>query len=360
MRVEKAGEGARDVCAAGERTQQVLFVLLCLFLSAFPFALRLQTGTLPRTTGAGELQPPPPAPLWHPTMPHIPATIPAWAYGSGDGDGEALPGRFLDPITNLTGPLVPPPAPHASVNGWPTAKAQGFEDVFAIDTFFHGLERPGYIAECGALDGLQFSTTWLFTFVYGWRAVHIEASPKNFGSLSGRSATTWGGRTESLNFNAALCSSDVEGKEGYLHYAEKPTARAMPIDGIWEFMAPDYRATWWSDALANASMVEEFAIVHCASLDSLLAPFAVPFLDLWVVDVEGGELSVLQSHDFEALPVNVLCVEADEFNPAKNAAVRAFLETKGFAFHSKMPYSGNPQNDWFVHSSFTPAPRVGF
>jgi len=76
--------------------------------------------------------------------------------------------------------------------------------------------------------------------------------------------------------------------------------------------------------------------------------------------LEGGELSGLQSHDFEALPVNVLCVEADEFNPAKNAAVRAFLETKGFAFHSKMPYSGNPQNDWFVHSSFTPAPRVGF
>ena len=348
------------------------FLAACLLLSAYPLGARLfpggpafLLGALPqRAAGRPQPQQPPAPPmppgvvgLWHPTLPHIPASIPAWAY---DAAAAAQPGRFLDPLTNLTGPLQPLPPPHERRGFWPTAKAQGIEDLYAVAAFFHGLDRSGFVAESGALDGLQFSTTWWLVFALGWRAVHVEASPKNFASLVGTPGRTWGGRAESLNFNAALCTPSAAGEQGHLHYAEKDSAAPFPTDGIWEFFTEDYKRAWWPEALANESQVRAFAPVHCSSLDALLEPFEVPVLDLWVLDVEGGELSVLQSHDFEALPVNVLCVEADDFNPAKNAAVRELLEGKGFAYHGKFPKDGNPLNDWFVHSSFTPLPEPGY
>jgi len=293
---------------------------------------------------------PAPAPLddetRHPTMPDIRVNIPSWAYNPQFDKPES----FTDPITNLTGPLDPPPLPHETVLGWPIAKAQGIEDIYAIDSFFYRLGRPGYVVESGALDGLQFSVSWWLSFVLGWRAVHVEAGPTNFKALK-----KW--RTESLDINAVLCR---ENPGGHLHYAQKSPSVPMPIDGIWEFMPLDYKKTWWAEALTNESLVESFASVYCSPLHTLLAPFEVPFVDLWVLDVEGGELSVLQSHDFDALPVNVLCVEADEFNPSKNKAVREFLAERGYIFHSTFPFSGNPINDWFFHESFSPSHAEGF
>lgn len=285
---------------------------------------------------------------WHPSLKNIPVSIPSWAYDSN----FSQPGQFRDPITNITGPQLPTPLPHVPLNGWPISKAQGYEDLYAMSTFFKNLGRPGYVAESGALDGLQFSVTWWFAYVLGWRSIHVEASPKNYASLIGRPThgSSWGGRLESLNINAALCTpitNDVP-----LHYAEKASDAPFPTDGIWEFFTRDYKETWWPEALANSSIVENFAPVHCSSLNELLAPFEVPFLDLWIVDVEGGELGVLQSHDFDALPISVVCVEADNFNPSKNTAVRKLLEKNGFSFHSKFPWEGNPINEWYVHSSF--------
>ncbi len=39
--------------------------------------------------------------------------------------------------------------------------------------------------------------------------------------------------------------------------------------------------------------------------------FGVDTIDLWTLDVEGGELSVLETVDFERLRVGVLVVETD-------------------------------------------------
>lgn len=43
--------------------------------------------------------------------------------------------------------------------------------------------------------------------------------------------------------------------------------------------------------------------------------FGVDTIDLWTLDVEGGELSVLQTVDFERLRVGVLVVETDGAAP---------------------------------------------
>lgn len=281
-----------------------------------------------------------------PAPPLIPTNVPLWALDKTPFD---TPGRFTDPITNITGPHSVPPAPRALVAGWPTAKAQGSEDLYAQSTLFYSLGRPGFIVESGALDGCQFSVSWWLTFVFGWRAVHVEPSPRNFRALN-----AW--RPESLNFQAALCKE----RNGVpLHFAESDTATPMPTDGIFEFMSQDFKATWWPEALANESIVASFAPVHCSSLDALLAPYEVPFIDLWVLDVEGAELGVVETHDFEKLPVHVFCIEIDDYAfdalaDSKVGQLFRFLLTRGFNWFSYMPPIGNPRNTWFVHETFAP------
>ena len=53
------------------------------------------------------------------------------------------------------------------------------------------------------------------------------------------------------------------------------------------------------------------------------------FVDFFILDVEGGELSVLETFDW-SIPVCVWIVELDGENPDKDAAVRALFKQQGY------------------------------
>jgi len=54
-------------------------------------------------------------------------------------------------------------------------------------------------------------------------------------------------------------------------------------------------------------------------------------IDLFSLDVEGSEMVVLQTIDFEVTNVKVVLVElSDHYPEERNARVRSFLEEKGF------------------------------
>ena len=173
----------------------------------------------------------------------------------------------------------------------------------------------------------------------------------NYARLSGQHPDPDGyiGRPESLNVNAALCEEGSE--ESILHYAEYPD-RPVSVNGIWEFMALEHKERWWGELLENPDLVEQLPEISCTPLTPILSFCNIPHIDLWVVDVEGAELGVLRTHDFDAIPVHVICAEAMDSEPTKNQAVREFLFENGFKLHSRYPDRG-VTNDWFVHSSFT-------
>ena len=79
-------------------------------------------------------------------------------------------------------------------------------------------------------------------------------------------------------------------------------------------------------------------------LAPLLMLFGISHIDLWVLDVEGGELEVLQSVDFAALVVDVLVVETDGTDNIKDGAVSELLAERGFANLGRVH-----QNTWFVN-----------
>ncbi len=56
---------------------------------------------------------------------------------------------------------------------WTTvARAQDQEDVWLYENWFYGMEG-GVIMESGALNGILFSTSFMFEYFANWTAIHV-------------------------------------------------------------------------------------------------------------------------------------------------------------------------------------------
>lgn len=280
----------------------------------------------------------------------FPQSVP-WLGGEPKpGRPSPIPWRFLSEsqLTDLTSPVsfvVPPwvfahsspitsPIPEeALLADSKTFKAQSGEDRLALEHFFGGTRSPrrgGVILESGALDGDTFSTSYVFETALSWRAVHVEASPEMFSRLVRN-------RPRALNVHAALCS-----EARTLHLAFRGPEQPDAVGGIWELMTPTFRSTFWADL--TPAKIAALPTVACMPLAPLLMLFGISHIDLWVLDVEGGELEVLQSVDFAALVVDVLVVETDGTDNIKDGAVSELLAERGFANLGRVH-----QNTWFVN-----------
>jgi hypothetical protein len=215
-------------------------------------------------------------------------------------------------------------------------RAQGKEDIYAHEHFFRD-KSGGLILESGALDGLTFSVSHFFVKARGWRAIHVEGSPKSYEALVRN-------RPESLNVHAAICTQLT-----YLHFAEKlvDPAGGGSTAGFWEFMSDHIKSSYWSE-LKSAADVDTLPMVPCRRLSSILALFAISHIDLWILDMEGAEMEALNTFDFSAVTVDVIAVELDGSNPVKDAEVRAFILSKKYDLFDK----ADMNNDWYVRKGF--------
>lgn len=68
--------------------------------------------------------------------------------------------------------------------------------------------------------------------------------------------------------------------------------------------------------------------VPCLRMEKILRGAGIKRVDLWVLDVEGAELDVLQSHDFKKNPVHVLVIERN----VHDFTIEVFLLERGFTY----------------------------
>jgi FkbM family methyltransferase len=209
------------------------------------------------------------------------------------------------------------------------ATAQSNEDTGAYHSYFWN-KRDGLMLESGALDGKHLSTTSFFVYGLGWRAIHIEPSPLSYQRLIEN-------RPESLNINSAMCKETRS-----LRYAIHPEHPA--VNGIWEFMSNDFKNAWYKGFDPSS-----FPMINCRPFSSLMALFGITHIDFWILDTEGAEYEVIQTVDFSKIQIDVIAVEADGRDQAKDNAVRQHLLANGY----RLDISGD-NNDWFVRNDFVP------
>lgn len=217
--------------------------------------------------------------------------------------------------------------------------------MIAIQYFCN--KRGGTYVEMGALDGLLFTNTKLFEESMGWTGVLIEANPANVERL----IINRPGKPQNHIFPMAACAEGI----GNLTF----TGGRGGVGGVVQTMSPSHMRRWNFKAPSFS--------VPCEPLGRMLNKAGKKHVDFFSLDVEGAELAVLETMDWN-ITVCLWLVELSGLDPEKDEAVRQLLRAKGYTTRSwefkvmcqgllggSVAPSGGicHQNELFLHKSFS-------
>jgi FkbM family methyltransferase len=175
-----------------------------------------------------------------------------------------------------------------------------------------GDRLDGYFIEVGAYDGLKFSVSYAFEAI-GWNGLLIEPLPEPARQCAAN-------RPHSRVVQAALSRSGsggtatfhvVENREGDSMYSYHQTGN-------------DHLAR-----IAREGAVTTQITVPLTTMDHLLVNHAAP-IDFASLDVEGGEIALLEGFDLDRFRPRVLLVEENQ--AAGASPLTAHLERRGYLF----------------------------
>lgn len=165
----------------------------------------------------------------------------------------------------------------------------------------------GFFIELGAMDGITYSNTKFFEDALGWNGILIEPLLDHFTKLIVN-------RPNCKCFNYAV--SKVDGQVDFLGHSA--------VGGLLSSMHEDHKKEWGLDK------TQPFK-VKSLPLNRIMEGLDVKRVDLFSIDVEGGELEVLETFDWN-IPVYIVLIELDRHNRNKDQICRDFLKVKGFEF----------------------------
>lgn len=202
--------------------------------------------------------------------------------------------------------------------------------------WFHNICEGSYI-EMGGLDGVFLSNSYVFNKALQWKGVLIELAKDSYDDMVQNRPN------EVANINAGVCAEPQT-----LHYVSINKNR-RPMNGIWEFAAPEFKEKWWHGVTLDSPKVHDIA---CDRLDSLLLQHAPghTFFDFFSLDVEGAEFEVVKSIDWDRISFGIMVVEADAHNEVKNRAVQELIESKGYKL---LDMENSWQNQWYMNPHFS-------
>lgn len=181
------------------------------------------------------------------------------------------------------------------------------------------MDRNHTYMEIGAHDGVRESNSRFYDVCLGWNGLLVEPHPKNYE------------RTVQLRPNAhhlGIAPSCMANETGTISFPEHMYTSAQVNE--------------------EGSKLE----IHCGPLQHYLDALGIHHVDFWSLDVEGSELNVLKTVDFDRTLIDVIIAESDnrlrdlpEFQQ-KVRDVRIFLQSKGYLMLSSVKVH---KSDVFLH-----------
>jgi FkbM family methyltransferase len=147
--------------------------------------------------------------------------------------------------------------------------------------------RDGFFIELGGMDGITYSNTLFFETFLNWTGVLIEPTFSQFEKLKENRKNTY-------NFNYAI--SQVEGLVEFIGDGA--------LGGLTKTMSDLHRKGWNLDDTFSPFSVNGIPI------SKLLIDLKIERVDLFSIDVEGGELEVLKTYDW-TIPTYLILIEGD-------------------------------------------------
>lgn len=166
--------------------------------------------------------------------------------------------------------------------------------------------RNGVFIELGAMDGITFSNTFFFEKELGWTGVLIEPTDQ-FNQLKNN-------RPNCININCAI--SEINGHVEFIG--------DHALGGITKTMHENHRGGWKLDEKGGTYMVKSLPISEAISHANLSK------VDLFSIDVEGGELEVLKTFNWN-IPVYIILIEMS-YDEHRNELCREIMRNNQFEF----------------------------
>jgi FkbM family methyltransferase len=180
--------------------------------------------------------------------------------------------------------------------------------------------------EAGALDGVLYSNTLSLEKNYGWTGILVEPNPVSFSALMRN-------RPNNLLLNC-LCS-DEKGDIEYRYFtnpdlaAVSAVSNTMPEQLFDEFYNENTNNKWLSDQQKTLQTIK----LKPRSMASILNESGFDCVGFASLDVEGHELNVLRSHDFD-FPIEFFLIETHN-----EAMLVEFMESRGYSLLNKLAHN---------------------
>ena len=193
----------------------------------------------------------------------------------------------------------------------------------ALWDFFRG-QSAGVCVEVGGFDGETFSNTLTFE-EQGWRAIIVEPMPHFARKIQAR-------RPGATLFACAAGAAPGETKLVIAHGAEALSTTTAKSDHL--------------ERIRKLGGRTEEVIVPVRTLDDMLAEAGVAKIDFITIDVEGGELAVLQGFDLARWQPRIVILENNDSK--RCGALQDVMLQRGYHW-----FTNTSCNEWYVPRSET-------
>lgn len=194
------------------------------------------------------------------------------------------------------------------------------EDIYIYNKFIN-IENPyGTYVELGAINGVTYSITKFFEDNLDFKGILIEPTIQYTELLKNRPHNNC--------FNYAINSSNTE----TMFYGDNATA------GLLEYINDNTKKSL--DINTKIYKVDSRPFREIQNITK------IPFIDIFVLDVEGAEEMVLKTIDF-TVPIYIMVIELDGFNPQKDENCREILRSNGFTLDIRINI-----NEFWVNKSY--------
>lgn len=199
---------------------------------------------------------------------------------------------------------------------WRESYSQEGEDLILARIF--DKKKRGFYLDVGAYHPISYSNTYYF-YERGWNGINIDATPGSMDLFNKL-------RPTDINIEAMIFDS-CKKLDFNLHNAPGLNNIDLCKDNV------DYRTFE-----ENGFKVLNKVSIQAQSLSDILKSRLKPGqqIDFMDVDVEGAELNVLKSFDWDNLRPNVVLVE-DNSSWGEDSEIVSFLKTKDYVIYAKTP-----------------------
>ena len=199
--------------------------------------------------------------------------------------------------------------------------SQQDEDKYIIQYLLKEKITDGTFLEIGACDGVLYSNTKTLEDYFNFKGILIEPQKDYFANLQINRSTN------NELYNCTVSNSNE---------TEVEFIGDNPEGGIVEQINTNlYKYNWTSYKVKNRKMKD------------ILKKSDFNYIDFMIIDVEGSEMSLLESIDF-SFPIFCIIIEAHSNQQEKNKIFGEYLKKNGFAFKERQ--RGNEV--WLNHNYF--------